>query len=625
MNVVFVLASVMTGGVFALSARADDVRKHCVLDWAVKAPAVSTHISPGDLYDRLRYSTGAAPFTYSAVSDDTAEFQLPDGTACQPDPIRVVTDEEVEFPVLHTKKTVPFVRFTQPEYTDGSGKKYIRSQKITADNQVSPLVTNELTIVTRFRWGGPIAGKYRWSIFGYGWAWSAGTGVNIMIGEAGSTSNGFPALYIGNGGPYYFYPNSDKSFLIAPNLWYDMAISVRQFTEDQVLKTELSVHWCSPTKEKNQIKSDTKIVTGVPAISFTGSRNWISSQDSAALKEKSSSDERHFRGDIQRISVYSKALTADEARQAFVGENEMISLGVKNDKADEFSDAGTGEFNADTMAWCQFRKTLTADKRSVTIRKTLDSRWAQKPHVLRFGLLPDVNIPPAGAFLRLSVNGQKVGVVKVEQAGSNYCVCLPAKVMKTVTEDGDWQMNLKIEQEPKLDPFAGAVKFDYLTLGGPWQIGIADNKSDEFVTAAGNYVRYHVATWDEKQCSASTISTGGADYVPQKFYFTLTDDEARNLDLTLGYRSCSVTKWKLIVNGEDYDTRFWDTNGARFTNYTWTFPKGTLKEGLNCFELDAPGPKEWNNHDALWLGVEEFYPGSLYTGSLGTGLMLLLR
>ena len=64
-----------------MTAHGDDVRRHCVLDWAVKAPVDASKISQGDLYDRLRYSTGATPFTYSSVADDTTAFALADGTS----------------------------------------------------------------------------------------------------------------------------------------------------------------------------------------------------------------------------------------------------------------------------------------------------------------------------------------------------------------------------------------------------------------------------------------------------------------------------------------------------------------------------------------------------------------
>ena len=624
------LAIVVFG--MCLTSVADDVRKHCVLDWTVKAPVDPAKISQGDLYDRLRYSTGATPFTYSSVKDDTSAFTLPDGTECTPNPVKVVTDEVVQFPALRTSRVAPFIRFSQPLYTNESDVVYVRSQKIELPNsQVLSVVTNEISIVMRMRWHGFVGGYYWTQIFGYGWTWDNGKGVCAYIGGAGSASCGYPSFNIGKQGTFKIESNS---VLVYPNRWYDIAYTVRQFMDGETRKTVMAAYICTPptgnNSDRNWIISHCITNSSVAALQYDGGRNWISAQDSGALKERVASDERHFRGDIQRIAVYSKELNADEVRQAFTGESEQISLGVQNAKADEFSDSASGEFDADTMAWHQFRKTLTAENPSVVISKKLDSRWATNTHILCFGVLPDANRTSQNSYLKISVNGERVGRVKLGPEGTNCCVCIPESLMKNVMKaEDDYLMSLTIERERKLK-FKGDVKFDYLYVGGPWQIGVQDRSQAEFgaVSQLGNLLRYHVAAWDDTKCVASTYGDGGIGYAPHRIYFTLSAYEANNLALTFLYRTCSYARWKLVVNGVDYDTRHWESNASPNDNHRWIFPKGTFVEGLNCLEFAVPmdaGIKNWNNHDMFRFTIDDFYPGSLYTGPLGFGTKLIVQ
>ena len=620
----------------SVPAKGDDVRRHCVLDWTVKAPADSSKISQGDIYDRLRYSTGATPFTYTSVSDDTSTFTLPDGTECTPDPVKVVTDEVVEFPTLRASRVVPFVRFSQPLYTNASNTKYIRSQKITLPNtQVSSVVSNELTIVMRMRWRGIVGGSSWAQIFAYGWTWAAGRGVCAYLGGAGSTYTAYPTLTVGTSS----IKMEKSNMLLSTNRWYDLAYTLRQFMDGDTRKTVVSAYYCvvatpGSYTERNWITGHTVTNTSLPAIDFTGTRNWISAQDSGDVKELNTKDERHFRGDIQRIAVYSKELTEDEVRQAFTGESEEVSLGFRNAKADEFSDAATGEFDADTMTWHEFRKTLTAEKPSVVINKKLDSRWARKTHVLRFGVLPDAARTSSTAYLKISVNGARVGRVKLGPDGTNCCVCLSSTLMSSVMkETDDWLMSLKIERD-EVGIFNGNVKFDYLSLGGPWQIGVQDDDNTEMgaVNQQGTLTRYHVAVCDDTKCARSTYTDGGIGYVSQKIYFTLSAEEAAALDFTFYYRSITYSgHWKIVVNGVDWDTRFFEPGGAvasRHYMYSWTFPRGMFVEGINCIEFAVPmdsGIKQWVNHDLFAFSVADFYPGSLYTGPLGLGTKIIFR
>ena len=238
------------------------------------------------------------------------------------------------------------------------------------------------------------------------------------------------------------------------------------------------------------------------------------------------------------------------------------------------------------------------------------------------------------AYLKISVNDERVGRVKLGPEGTNFCVCLPSSLMAGVMKESDgYLMALKIERD-QVSPFAGDVKFDYLTLGGPWQIGLQNDSNaelGEMGSGKGALHRYHVAAWDDTKCARSTYTDPSPltkVYAPQKIYFTLSAEEASDLDLTFSYRSASYnTRWKLVVNGSDYDTRFFDSPAARQT-YSWTFPKGTLVEGINCVELAVPkgqGLNQYNNHDMFSFAVADFHPGSLHTGPLGLGTKIIFR
>lgn len=618
-----------------MTAKGDDVRRHCVLDWSVKAPADAAKISQGDLYDRLRYSTGATPFTYSSIYDSTSSFTLPDGTECTPDPVKVVTDETVNFATLRTSRVVPFVRFTQPRYTDQSGSVYVRSQKIALpSSQVSATVSNEISIVMRIRWDGFVAGKNWAQVFGYGWKWQAGKGVCAYLGNHSSSMKAYPALTIGSN----TITLKSDDLVVCSNHWYDIAYTMKQVADGDTLNTVVTAYACclpESNGKRNWIMSCCVTNTTIAAISFTGDRNWISCQDSEALKSITA-DERHFRGDIQRIAVYSKELNADEVRQAFTGESEEVSLGVRNSSADEFSDSAGCEFNADTMAWHEFRKSLTAEKPYVVIRKKLDPRWAARAHVLKFGVLPDANRSSPVANLKISVNGTRVGRVKLGPDGSDFRVCLPSGLMENVlNESDDYLMSLKIERDERAD-FGGDVEFDYLTVGGPWQIGIEDRENGELGDVGGgkgDLLRYHVAAWDDTKCGNATFtdpSSGAYVFAPQKIYFTLTEDMAADLDFTFSYRSISYNaNWKLVVNGVDYDTQFYtDKTATSSRTYSWTFPKGTFKDGINCLELAVPsgeGLDQWNHHDMFSFSVADFYPGSLCTEPLNFGVKMIFQ
>ena len=598
MKVRLMCAIVVLGSVG--SGFAADPGKSLKFWWkAEKKTPVGAALQANEFQEQMTWSKAVTPAQPYKLNQTTQHDTYPVEPMC-------VTNVPVHFATARRTVNQDCLYFAEPMFEMANGGKAIDRQCVSLPPEVS-MLGKEGTLFVRFMWlGRHFTGNTTVNFIGMGTSWGS-CGWGLGLGGFGTKETAY--FYFRNYKTTSDTYRASEADYVRANEWIELAVSFKPVIVDGVEKTQVSMYKQRPVDKRTDLDTWT-LQSGalvLPPNGNTYNRCQISNADGSGIKENRTFSDS-FRGLVHEIKMFDRALDADEVRQVMAGENPEWKVGAENASADEFSNDSDVQdvFVPSTMPWRRFRKTLTADHPSVSVKCEIAEDGHELARLLQMRFLPNAQMP--GTRVRIDVNGAKVGEKRITAEGGYKTVFLSDAVMSSLVKDlttGKYPLTVTFTRTDNLD---GDLSFDWLSLGGSWQLGRADGGNDEFGSNGKkeNY-RYNLATRD---VAKMTKSFGGTGYSFSSdtacLNFSLTADEAGSYAHELYFKGCkNYGPCDIYLNGTDEGCLIKECRGEGGNEFYGGFaiplPAGKLSEGLNTIYFVGNGM--WLTFDYLKMTV----------------------
>ena len=280
---------------------------------------------------------------------------------------------------------------------------------------------------------------------------------------------------------------------------------------------------------------------------------------------------KYFAGSVRRMAFWNRALTEEEVREAFGRPRpDIVRIGAANGNADEFASDAAATATVDAFgAWRDFSASLRAgDARNVTF--PLSANESDLPQLLRIKTLAG----GGSGTLRVSLNGTTVTSRPIV-AGQTFVTILPARAFVT----GANTLTLT-----RTDANGTAITIDALAVGGSWQVGKNDRKTDEFTYGVplSSYDTYVNAFAWNRAANAKETGTSALN-----LYVTVLEEAARyglhfetRTRNTYALTTTPNTKLTVSVNGVT-KKELTGLGGSVWEDIALDFEPGELPVGVN--------------------------------------------
>jgi hypothetical protein len=457
-------------------------------------------------------------------------------------------------------------------------------------------IGGDATVVSRFRFDGYVdpGGQPTAQIHWNGFNWSANQGWLWRL--VGANQN--PHLYIGNGSSQVQSPIS-----INTGSWYDMAVVLDENGANDTL-----TFYAWEQGGNIQTSSHTgSLFSG--AVDTSGTKvGWESLGGNA---------EKAFNGDMEHHAVWSRALSEADIHEAFGDPGPLWSIGIDNASNDDMrlesqvdADYAIGE------PWHEMRRAVTSTVDTANVQFDLsaaqDAPLADLPYMFHL----DVHGTAGGNPVDLSVrvNGTNFGTRTVTP-GTDHLWFVPAG---TLTAGAN---NLSIQYESG----AAYASWDWMELGGAWQVGFDNNSQSEFSQEGTVPDDFYVTDPNWKHLERA-LTAGQPD---TNLHFFLSDELVNNLPEGMAYLYTTEVISQNPSSGNPFDVLL---NGgllgsfpalANNTTISLGLPFSLLQAGENILTLQYQGTSGWTQFDYHRLELMP-EPGTLSLLALG-GLALVRR
>ena len=315
---------------------------------------------------------------------------------------------------------------------------------------------------------------------GYEWgdANNKGTGILLGVGENG-------VFRLGEGSLWHRLTDSNGKELCVPaNQWIDCAVTVKSG------ELKLYAYWDGAygawlKKATKYLNSSSKnpnpaSVAASTCIRLGGIRGPVINNQNYQWKiwwnSVNPTELKMFRGSIQSLAAWPRALSEYEIRQVFAyPKMDLVRLGTLNGNFKEFGGDGTVDVLAgDSDSHAKMPSALTSERPSATIKFSVPTHLAGIGQILRI-------TPPSGSSAgtaTVTINGNDAGILRM----------LPDR---TTAYSLNGSYIVEGVNTLKLTYASGTVEFDALALGGGIQVGLNDNASTEFEDAHVDYVTHY--------------------------------------------------------------------------------------------------------------------------------------
>lgn len=529
--------------------------------------------------------------------------------------------ETVRYPYANFEQEETVAYFPQTiEEVSGGNAGYFSTLELASPFVISNTSDVGYTFFTRFRWDGTLPGAEiknstvtDQSYFlnaGYEWgdANNKGTGILLGVGENG-------VFRLGEGSLWHRLTDSNGKELCVPaNQWIDCAVTVKSG------ELKLYAYWDGAygawlkkaTKYLNSSSKnpDPASVAASTCIRLGGIRGPIINNQNYQWKvwwnSVNPTELKIFRGSIQSLAAWPRALSEYEIRQVFAyPKMDLVRLGTLNGNFKEFGGDGTVDVLAgDSDSHAKMPSALTSERPSATIKFSVPTHLAGIGQILRI-------TPPSGSSAgtaTVTINGNDAGILRM----------LPDR---TTAYSLNGSYIVEGVNTLKLTYASGTVEFDALALGGGIQVGLNDNASTEFEDAHVDYVTHyaehenwkhlgktirpsHTQEWRNKSTTVVNFSgdiAGRSDY---GFRMTVRFTVGGGISHQLG----------LYVNGRHLGSKVFESDKG-YEDLTLKFKATDLVVGRNEFLIldeTVLDPSDtnygWVNLD--YIRIEPYYrPG----------------
>lgn len=470
--------------------------------------------------------------------------------------------------------------YFQPS-TNGSGAIWPDAAKINAFR-----LGGSSAIITRFRWDGvSCTNKTSCWIYNNSLDWTNYKGwefgVRDTSGINSTASTNRLTIYVGRNG--YTMSAGD----ITPGKWCDAAAVLTDNGPDNTDTIELFV-WPEGGNLTYQKITTSAVTNEVGATGgVMGSEGYYASYDANI-----SQSGKCFKGAINHIALWGRALSYAEVLEAFCYPQAPFQIGIKNGSNTDLrieSEAAAEYTLGDP--WHTMRRAVTSSSREATIKVPLTALQAG----LGYGFHVNTLTPGDTAVdLSLIVNAFTNKTQTARAGSADLCWHVPTNQLVTGTN------SLTLRYEGGTSSY---TSFDWLELSGAWQVGTDNGSTADFsredLAPNDFYVTDPDWTHVERAVSSGTESN-------TVLHFFLSSELASRFRFAYSTRIISQGKNAGITNAPPYPfcigvngRILYQTAGvSNSTLVRLTFDSGELHAGDNTVNVMYTGPS------GCWVGLD---------------------
>ncbi|MDR2850018.1 MAG: LamG domain-containing protein, partial [Verrucomicrobiota bacterium] len=367
------------------------------------------------------------------------------------------------------------------------------------------------TIVTRFLWDGRFfaADRPDW-IYNNSLAWGEKLGWIFGVRHDGGHRLG---MWIGTTAVYGAAVESNK--------WYDAAAVITDNGDNDTVELFL---WPAGGTLQYSKWSGSAVTNAVGA---GGGVIGCESAPSTAYSAVTENAGKCFKGLLNHIALWDRALSYDEVLEAFCFPQPLIQVGLDNGTTAELRpEQEAATVFSPNAPWHTFPRAVSTGRPEVTLNIPLTALQANLNYLFHLKTALSEGGQPSKLLLR--VNGQANTARETLRASPGQDLYWPIAKGRLVT--GMNTFTLTLAAGP-----AAWTSFDFLELGGAWQLGIDNNSAGEFVAEATPYRNYWVTdtNWTHLARAVTFQSTNTV------IHFNLTSQLVDQTDFTFTTRIVS--------------------------------------------------------------------------------------
>lgn len=489
MNTIKVVVAVCLTELVSLVAMADDVFSNAAT-WHrgfVGDPANNfTSGSKTQFPDALRLGDAANSY-HAATRQGTVQLRR----------------ETVDYPYANVSREETVAYFPQTMNANNA----LQSGMLSMNAPFAFTNANEYTAFVRFRWDGEYVedgggGNY---FIGLGYSYNK-TGVSVGLGRNGTWRYG-----CGNDTSYGTADSEFKSLpAVQSNVWTDCAIVVSNYWMTlYMFQTNLTG---IASKRMTKTYSSWWGINSANNANGTGySKTFrIGAAQTANSPQTGNMYKRAFRGSIQSVACWPRALTAAEVRQVFAWpKTDLVRLGTANGSSLEFGGGASSATDADaTTDWADTPATLTASNPSLTISFNVSAQNAGLGQLLRVR-----GANGSCGQLGVALNGVDLGTFKVK-SGKAGITGLSGELIAA-------GQNTLVLSRTNSD-----FTFDAIAIGGGLQVGRRDGGRTEFSNQNASYQSWYATEPNWKHVQGVVIIPKSSGYSHTDMHVFVPDEIA---------------------------------------------------------------------------------------------------
>lgn len=481
------------------------------------------------------------------------------------------------------------------ENSTGDGFDFVASMhNATIPNSMLP--KGDCTLFMRIKWDGRVGPQigqqyphnYAVGLFSNGRDWASDTGWELLLDAWGGTPNqSFLSVSVGQKSLSATIGNKDNGKIQGAYCdvysdetkgWVDIAVTLSSRPDEgENGRTYVGFYKC------HQNSGNLSYGSGVIERPIVINKNAVGKLFGDYSKAVTNSPNiRNFRGAVKTIKMWNRALSYEEVCAVFGGMRQTWSIGIANNSADEFSDTSAlTTFNPRMQHWHNFPKTLTAAKPSVSISLPVQSHRIKLSRVLHIKPVIPEGDNASRKMLDISLNGNHLGRVAVQTHSGNIWFFIKDEDFAKYVKDGE---NISVTLTRAGD-MSGEVSFDCLELGGSFQLGIADDRSNSGFSFENGNRKIFSTVENELKLSAQLFPNQSLDVI-----FPLSREIADRYKFEFSARffwaNPNTLPIDCTINGTPCQPSHID-DVAAYT-YTYTFEPGELStENRMCFSTGS--------------------------------------
>ena len=455
----------------------------------------------------------------------------------------------------------------------------------------------DATLVTRFKWDGyPSDQASAWMYYN-----AYGNNQGWLFGLSGGSANPRVLRYssTGQGGSH------QPAWTTTPGTWYDLAVVL---DDNGTSDTVTFYRW----EEGGALLKQTYNVSWVnDVLNTTGTRVGFESTSGTNARKS-------FDGVIENLAVWNRALSETDIHAAFGHPDPAWSIGIDNNSSANFNmESSAGNDYTTGEPWGGLSRALTqygGRQIDIHFEQTVNSQQAALPYVFH---VDTANGRTATFPISLLVNGHLLSTQDVPRDGDAQWF-VPAQFIRNGTNTLSLRYN-----GPRVEYADGGsyITWDWLELGGSWQVGVDNNSQSEFRAESASYPDDFFVT-DPDWMHLERALTAGDPTI--NLHFGLSEEMAEYDYLytteLYGQNPGSGNPFGVSINGIPLGSVAGSPNG---TVLDFFIPKWMVQAGDNVISLNYQAGSGWTQFD--YHRLEAVIPEPATLSLLGLSALALLR